>query len=265
MLKLIKYEQNAHKLLKNKTYGPKAFDYHTDLIEGYLKSHQIRNHSPKTISKNKKFLNGWFRYHGDENRPLYVWEAMEPIAGRQRIVNYGQLLLDSDVANQTIRNYLGMLRGFFSYVLSHPYVETTNGHERIIDLFHTIEQPISEYDIPTHSFDSTHLGVPLDPECLYDFFKILREKYVFSGPFPTLNARNYAMVVLACETGLRPDELIHLDKNQDILFESKKVQTRFAKGKRGSGKRAKSDRLSSTGQRHLKVLFKRASSKTPSL
>ena len=54
-----------------------------------------------------------------------------------------------------------------------------------------------------------------------------------------LAARNYAMVVLAAESGLRADELIHLEISNDLFFESKKLQTRFAKGTNGSGKRAR--------------------------
>lgn len=239
MLKLVKYEQNTQQLLQAKKYGTDAYDYHCQLIEGYLKSHRVRNHSKRTISKNKKFLYSWFEYHGNENRPLLVWEAMEPVTGRQRIVNYGQLLLDSQISNQTIRNYLGMLKGFFSYVLAHPFVETKNGHERLIDLFNRIDQPVSEYDIPSHSHDSQHLGIPIEPERIYDFLSVIRQHYITQGHYPVLNARNYAMVVLAVETGLRVDELINLDMEKDIFFESKKLQTRYAKGSTGSGKKAR--------------------------
>ncbi len=43
---------------------------------------------------------------------------------------------------------------------------------------------------------------------------------------------------MAGESGLRVDELLHLEIS-DLHFDSFKIQTRFAKGTRGSGKRAR--------------------------
>jgi site-specific recombinase XerD len=57
--------------------------------------------------------------------------------------------------------------------------------------------------------------------------------------YQAIRARNYTMVVLAGESGLRIDELLHLEISLDLFFESKKLQTRFAKGTNGSGKRAR--------------------------
>ncbi|MCK5062280.1 site-specific integrase, partial [Candidatus Parcubacteria bacterium] len=51
-------------------------------------------------------------------------------------------------------------------------------------------------------------------------------------------ARNYAMAILAAESGLRADEILHLELH-DLFFKSNKIQTRYAKGTRGSGKRAR--------------------------
>ncbi len=47
------------------------------------------------------------------------------------------------------------------------------------------------------------------------------------------------MIVLAGETGLRSDELAHLEVDHDLFFESHQIQTRFAKGTNGSGKRSR--------------------------
>ena len=110
---------------------------------------------------------------------------------------------------------------------------------RIVDIYHAIDQPVSEYDIPQHSYDGEQLGIPLEPERLYDFYGILREKYIPEAQCRHIAARNYAMVVLAGETGLRADELVHLEISKDLFFESKRLQTRYAKGTNGSGKRAR--------------------------
>jgi len=54
-----------------------------------------------------------------------------------------------------------------------------------------------------------------------------------------IKARDYAIAVLAGESGLRIDEIANLEISQDLLFESKKLQTRNAKAMKGSGKRSR--------------------------
>jgi len=238
VLKLVSYTNNM-KSPNNKEYGSEAHAHHQYMIDEYLKSHRIRNHSERTIKKNRTFLNSWFRDHGSELRPLFIWEAMEPGRGPQRIANYGQYLIEMDISSKTIRNYIGMLQGLFSFVLSRPYIMQDDRAIRIDELYQRIEQPVSEYEIPVHTYDSEDKGIPIDPERIYDFLGVMREYYLGSGRFPHLNARNYAMTVLATESGLRADELINVDIRRDLFFESKKLQTRRGKGKKGSGKRSR--------------------------
>ena len=164
---------------------------------------------------------------------------MEPMVGRKRILLYGKALLESEISNHTIRKYLGDLKNYFSYVLEHQVIFVGEEAKRISDVYHSIEQPISDYDTPQHSFDGEQRGVPLDPERLFEFYSFLRDKYIPHAQYKHLAARNYAMVVLAAESGLRADELIHLEISSDLFFESKKLQTRFAKATNGSGKRAR--------------------------
>ncbi len=226
-----------------------AFTHHHELLEGFFQSHRIRNHSNRTLMRTQSFLKGWFDNYGDGTRSLYTWEAMKPIEGRKRIVAYGKILLDSEITNHTIRSYLGILRSYFQYVLEHPYVSLEKSGSlnslktpcQIQALYGPIEQPISEYDIPQHSFDSseTRQGIPLDPEKLYDFYSVIKNHYLTTDQFCHIRARNYSMLVLAGESGLRADELNHLEIKKDLFFESKKLQTRFAKATNGSGKRAR--------------------------
>lgn len=243
MLKLVavqKAERESASLPPaEKNYGPEALSQHQQLFEGYLHSHLIRNHSPKTMGNIRRHLTAWFNEYGSAYRPLYTWEAMEPVLGRKRIVEYGRSLLKAELSNQTIRRYMGNLRGYFSYVLEHQFIFKGETPLRITDLYGPIEQPISEYDIPQHSFDGERLGIPLDPERLYDFYSVIREKYLPLSEHPHIGARNYAMAIIAGESGLRADEIIHLEISKDLFFESKKLQTRFAKGMKGSGKRSR--------------------------
>ena len=108
-----------------------AYDHHKGLVAAYLQSHRIRNHSPRTLEREKKFLESWFSEHGTIAEPLFTWEGMEPVIGRKRIVEYGNALLESGLRSDTIRAYLGILSRYFSFVLEHPFIDTPAGFQRI--------------------------------------------------------------------------------------------------------------------------------------
>jgi integrase len=242
MLKLVTASQlQATPAEKLKTYGALALTHHNQLLNAYLQSHSVRNHSPRTIEETKRFLNGWFLSHGNESRTLFTWEAMAPVHGRNRIAAYAVALKDAELTSHTMRKYLGMLRGYFSYVLEHPYIFDGERSSRVAEIYSSIEQPVSEYDIPVHSFDGEQQGVPLEPSRLYEFYNCLRQHYINPScrRYHHERARNYAMVILAGETGLRSDEMAHLEVEHDLFFDSRQLQTRFAKGTNGSGKRAR--------------------------
>ena len=210
---------------------------HQFLIDGYITSHTVRNHSPKTIKREKSFLNSWFKSH-----PIFfTWTAMKPIYGREKIIQYTKDLIKTGVSNHTLRANLNILSRFFSYVLQHPYLKREEEFVRIEALYGPLEQPISEYDIPKHSYDGEQRGTPMDPCELLNFYQCLRKNYIIDdGSIKSaIRARYYAMAVLAGLCGFRIDEILHLDLNKDLFFKSFKIQTRFAKGTKGSGKRAR--------------------------
>lgn len=240
MLKLLNRNSSAAvQIQADLPQPPEALDHHFALLESYFQSHRIRNHSEKTIQKSRTFLMGWFEECGKSSRPLYTWEAMAPRLGRERLGEYAKTLQESGLVSDTVRAYLGILRSYFSFILEHPFVKTTSGFVRIQDLYGSIDQPISEYDIPTHVYDGERKGVPFDPARLYEFYAIVRKNYLeLPGQAKALAARNYAALVLAGESGLRADELLRLEVH-DLHFDSLKIQTRWAKGTRGSGKRAR--------------------------
>lgn len=55
-------------------------EHHLFLMNSYLNSHIIRNHSPKTIAGEESFLKKWFKINGDN---FYTWDAMNLKNGRQ--------------------------------------------------------------------------------------------------------------------------------------------------------------------------------------
>ncbi len=155
MLKLISYKNESQKKAPLLTCNPEDQVFHQQLIDGYLQSHTIRNYSENTIDETKRLLKAWFSLHGIESRPLFTWEAMVSIHGRKRMVNYSKALIESEVSAHTVRRYMGILRGYFSYVLEHPYVFVGESAKRICDLYHPIEQPVSEYDMPVHVYGTS--------------------------------------------------------------------------------------------------------------
>lgn len=240
MLKLVSYQAASSQASQPlREINPVDQAFHRQLMDGYLQSHKIRNHSENTIDETKRLLTAWFALHGTESRTLFTWEAMAPIYGRRRIANYCQALVESEIAPSTIRRYVGILKGYFSYVLEHPFVFSGESAKRICDLYHSIEQPVSEFDMPVHVFNGETLGVPLDPARLYDFYEAIRKHYLEIKGYRHIKARNYAMVVLAGESGLRCDELCHLETDLDLFFDSHRLQTRHAKATHGSGKRSR--------------------------
>jgi len=209
----------------------KENDHHY-LLESYITSHFTRNHSMGTIKREKTFLNSWFEsYH-----PLFAWEAMQPINGRERIVEYSKSLIQAEVSHHTMRSNIRILARFFSYILEHPYLKRNEQFLRIESIYGAIDQPVSEYDIPKHSYDGEQIGVPIDPKELLNFYKCLRQNYLKDDDSisSAIRARYYSMAVIAGLCGFRIDEIIHLDLRKDIFFKSCKIQTRFAKGTRGS-------------------------------
>jgi len=224
----------------------KPFDYtaaarhHNELVEAYLQSHRIRNHAPNTIKKESRFLNKWFNGVQIGDRSIFTWEVMKPQNGRKIILDYGAELLASGLHTKTMRGYLSILQKYFSYILEFPHVEISGEIKRIEDVYGvTLSQPVSEFDLPHHTFDGVELGIPLDPDILFDFYKAVRDSYLQSdSQYLPFKARNYTMLVLAGECGFRADELRNIE-NSDLFFSGNKIQTRSAKGSRGSGKKSR--------------------------
>lgn len=237
-----------------------ALEHHQSLIERYLQSHRIRNHSAATIKKEGNFLRRWFESQGFEYRPLLTWEAMDSVDGRRRIRCYNDELLKSELHPKTIRSHLGTLKKYFAFVLEYPFVQFKGSMRRLDENYGMrLAQPISEFDIPHHSYDGEDRGIPLDPENLYDFYRIVLLHYLDSAPgYKKFKARNYTMLVVAGESGLRANELSHLHIS-DLFFESNKIQTRHAKATRGSGKRARVSLFTAFAQdsvRHYLKLYR---------
>jgi site-specific recombinase XerD len=222
-------------------------DHHA-IVQGYLDTHITRNHSEYTIESERRFLIGWFESfmmpddtHPDGERQLFIWEAMVPVLGRQRIVGFSKGLVDAGLKPRTVQGYLGYLRRLFQYVLEYPYIPGTEV-QSIISKYGRLEQPVLEYDYPVHVLDQEEEGFVLTGEQLLRFYDFVRLEYTGHNQKKLPASRDYSMIVVAGESGLRADEIRHLDAlgpHRDLFYEHNSIQTRYGKGTKGSGKRVR--------------------------
>ncbi len=224
-------------------------DHHA-ILQGYVDTHVTRNHSDRTIESERRFLTGWFESlmvqdddQPDRQRQLLVWEAMEPMHGRQRIVAFSKGLVDAGLKPRTVQGYLGSLRRLFQYILACPYIPGSQV-QSIVATYGRLEQPVLEYDYPVHTLDQEEEGFVLTGDQLLQFYDFVRLEYIGCNQKKFPASRDYTMIVLASESGLRADEIRHLDAL---------VQTRHGKGTKGSGKRVRKTIFTPFAQDTLRV------------
>ena len=231
---------------------------HQALLQSYLDTHITRNHSDRTIEHERRFLTGWFEgflvpdeHHPDHQRQLLLWEAMAPVAGRERIRAFSKGLVLSLYSPTTVRTYLVYLRRLFEYILEYPYIPG-NEVQSIVAKYGRIEQPVLEYDYPVHVLDGEDEDFVLTGERLVAFYDFVRSKYIPSKQKHLPASRDYTMIVVAGESGLRADEICHLD-TRDLFYEHSCLQTRYGKGANGSGKRVRKTIFTPFAQETMRV------------
>ncbi len=235
---------------------------HQSILQGYLDTHTTRNHSDRTIESERRFLTGWFESFvlQDEDSPqgerqLFVWEAMAPVLGRQRIVGFSKGLVDVGLKPRTVQGYLGCLRRLFQYVLEYPYIPGTQV-QSITSKYARIEQPVLEYDYPVHVLEQDEEGFVLTGEQLFQFYDFVRLQYIGHNQKKLPASRDYTMIVVVGESGLRADEILHLDAlglHRDLFYEHNCIQTRHGKGTKGSGKRVRKTIFTPFAQATMRV------------
>ena len=156
-------------------------DDHHAILEGYLDTHVTCNHSDRTIESERAFLTGWFEGilvpDPDGERQLLVWEAMEPVKGRDRIKEFSKGLIIAGLSPRSVNGYLGMLRRVFEYILEFPYIPGKEV-QLIVSKYGPIDQPVSKYDYPVHSIDQDEEGFVLTGNRLYEFYNFVRTTYI---------------------------------------------------------------------------------------
>jgi site-specific recombinase XerD len=113
-----------------------------------------------------------------------------------------------------------------------------------------------EYDYPSHVIDTEDEGFVLTGDALVEFYDFIRLNYIAHHPKRFTASRDYAMVVVAAESGLRADEIRNLDlkgAHRDVFYARSRLQTRHGKGVRGSGKRIRKTLFTPFSQATLKI------------
>lgn len=215
---------------------------HDRVVSGYLDTHRTRNHTEGTLHAEARFLSGWFVAHAPADRtgPLFVWEAMTPVSGRERVMAYVKgLVTERRLKPSTVLGKVGVLRRFFEYVLEWPYIPGSGGVS-IQARYGPIEQPVLSYDYPSHSWHERREDAPLTRPEVQDFYRVLHRRVQQSSPRKAATlGRNYTVFVVAAESGLRIHEILELEIERDLLFGSNRLQTRAGKGCNGSGPRVR--------------------------
>jgi len=80
---------------------------HNAILDAFLNTHVLRNHSPRTQHFDESYLRGWFAGYKvqDDQLPdggrLFVWEAMHPTMGAEIIKSYSTGLAETDLKGRT--------------------------------------------------------------------------------------------------------------------------------------------------------------------
>jgi integrase len=226
-------------------FSERLRDHHA-ILEGFLTTLITRNYSTRTRQSERSFLYGWFagqairdRTYPEGHRQLLLWEAMRPVVGRQLIVSFSKELVLSGLRPRTVNGYLGSLRRLFGYVLEYPHIPVADEDlhrgvqpQAIVRKYGPLEQPVLEFDYPAHVLDEEAEGFALTGDALMDFYDFIRLDYVPNHQKKLSASRDYSMVVLAAESGLRADEIRNLDvkgAHRDVFYERSRIQTRHGK------------------------------------
>lgn len=251
---------------------PEVLADHHALLQSYLDTHITRNHSDCTLNSERRFLTGWFEgfmvsddSHPEGQRQLLLWEAMAPVVGRQRVVAFSKGLVEAGLKPRTVTGYLGYLRRLFQYVLEYPYIPGDEA-QSIVAKYGRIEQPVLEYDYPIHVLDQEEEGFVLTGERLTQFYDFIRLNYIGNNQKKLPVSRDYTMIVVAGESGLRASEILNLDglgPHRDLFYEQNRIQTRHGKGTKGSGKRVRKTIFTPFAQDTVRVYEQQIRSQFP--
>src|SRR5258708_28495553 len=213
---------------------------HDSVMAAYFRTFDKRGLDEKTADRTQKFLSCFFesiliRYPaGDPQGHILIWELLHPF-GNEIIDLYTSSLSKYEYSRGTQIKYLGEVRRLCDYVIQKAYIPGRTPIA-IAERYGTPGQPVTRYDYQAHAVDDPNVDPALIEDSLRYLLDFVRVDYVKKSRNQELARRNYVLIVVAVTSGVRANELCHLDIG-DIRFDEGRIWVRFGKGCKASGKR----------------------------
>jgi integrase len=229
---------------------------HESILGAYLRTFEKRAFDEKTTNRTKIFLNSVFERilvgqpEGGCQRHLLISDLLNPV-GAEIIDLFVSSISKHEYSRTTQMKYLGEIRRLCDFVIQRPYIPGRSVVS-ITQKYGAPCQPVSRYDYPSHAVEDPDVDPALIDDALRKFLDFVRVHYLSRQRKKDVARRNYAMVVIGVTSGVRANELAHLDVD-DLRYDENRIWVRFGKGHRGSGKRHRVTLFTKFGQETIRV------------
>ena len=180
-----------------------AASFPKQFLEGWLNDLQANDRASGTIRRYKSAIESFLSWYEQEEQRLLIFESLTPIT----LIGYRNFLQRTQArATSTVNGHISALRAWCAWLTEHHYLETN---------------PAKGIKLVGRQEASSREGLePTQVNALLRQVRVSRE-----------GARNYAIVQVLLQTGMRLDECSHL-KLEDIEFgeRSGRVTIRHGKG-----------------------------------
>jgi integrase len=199
---------------------------HDLVLAAYLRTFEKRGFEEETSERTRKFLDSFFksiliRYpEGDPQQHILIWDLLHPY-GSEIIDLYAASLSKYTSTRGTQIKYLGEIRRLCEYTIQKAYIPSRTP-VAIKERYVTPSQPVTRYDHPVHAIDDPNVDPALIGDSLRHLLDFVRVDYVKNSRNKDLARRDYVAIVVAVTSGVRANELCHLDVD-DIRFEERRI------------------------------------------
>jgi hypothetical protein len=149
-----------------------------------------------------------------------------------------QWLIRQDLARDSMRRYLNILRYFCEYIIAKPNLPGTS-EATLTQKYGPMLLPFTKYDLPVHAQDRPRKKrYALAPALKDELYEFTRTDYVPNHTLPHIGARDFTAIVPQTEIGARISELMAIQVGGERRDIDERGRVRlFGKAKRFGGKR----------------------------
>ncbi|MBW9322009.1 integrase [Enterococcus casseliflavus] len=188
-----------------------------ELLEEMLFNEKARGISQKTIKKHQKFLKLFFEFLKKEQ--IYFIEDVTPKSIRKFML----MKLEEGCAETYVNSHLRSVRAYFRYCVDEDYIRyDKNPCERV--------KWVKERKVIIQTFDDMEIKEMLSVAKKLTFFKPKKMDKQHTG-YQTkfTNQRDYLLLLILIDTGLRINEIMNL---KDVHITNKELFVENGKGKK---------------------------------